>query len=71
MTGGHTPGRSNARPSAVRVTTDLLCAACHKPAPACDHSDLLFAGIVSIDDQSEPGSWKRHRADTACMRGAE
>lgn len=48
-----------------------ICAACHQPAPACDHADAIFAGVVAIDTISESGSWQRHRDDTLCMRGGQ
>jgi|GEM_PF-6138986 len=50
------------------IDTPALCAACHQPAPACDHADAIFAGVVAIDTISDPGAWQRHRDDTLCMR---
>jgi hypothetical protein len=45
-----------------------ICAACRQPAPACDHADAIFAGVVAIDTISEPGSYAQHLRDVECMR---
>jgi hypothetical protein len=48
------------------VTPNYVCANCG--AQVCPCPDPLYAGVVTIDDRSEPGAWARHIADTACMR---
>lgn len=44
------------------------CKSCGKPICGC--SDPQYAGIVIIDDRSEPGSWARHIRHTECMRSS-
>jgi len=45
---------------------EAACRACG--CQICTCPDAIYAGVVVIDDLSEPGSWARHIRDTECMR---